>query len=260
MRDGDHRHDAQSDEGRHAGENGLHDRLEPAGERQAEHNERGGAEDRVPDEPYPSGCVWNDKEVKNPEQGIKQHRQDKSKRANGSECSSWYFVKSGSRSSPNRRRLAGKTAALMPDGPGISSTSPGAAAARHAAAHGARLTPGPGRATRRFRLPARMRDLVAGDSVSYMTPPGDPGRRHASPTLLPATKIAARDHRGQPPKLRPERPNQGPSISSGAALSAQAPTMSSRSSRASDDRPLAGRDYGLVPVERCQDLTHAAPA
>jgi hypothetical protein len=79
VRDGDHRHDAQSGEGRHAGENGLHDRLEPAGERQTEHDERGGAEDRVPDQPYPSGCVWNDKEVKNPEQRIKQHRQDKSK-------------------------------------------------------------------------------------------------------------------------------------------------------------------------------------
>jgi hypothetical protein len=77
--DGDHRHDAQSGEGRHAGENGLHNGLEPAGERQAEHDEHDGAEDRVPDEPYPPGRVWNDKEVKNPEQGIKQHRQDKSK-------------------------------------------------------------------------------------------------------------------------------------------------------------------------------------
>src|SRR5439155_21096129 len=77
--DGDHRHNAQSGQSRHAGENGLHDGLEPAGERQAEHDERGGAEDRVPDEPYPPGRVWNDKEVKNPEQRIKQHRQDKSK-------------------------------------------------------------------------------------------------------------------------------------------------------------------------------------
>jgi hypothetical protein len=74
--DDDHRHDSQSGQDAYASHDRLHDDLEPPGEGQAEDGERGGAEDRVPDDPYPHGVAWDDIEVKDPECGIECQRQD----------------------------------------------------------------------------------------------------------------------------------------------------------------------------------------